>query len=117
MNELNARGINVNELLRDMLKRRREEIARTKEEISENIEVTESRYIPVKIKKVLREEYGEKCSIATCKKPSGVIHHTQRFGVSQNHDPKFLAPLCSDHHVIAHSIDYKYQEVRASAVR
>lgn len=112
LNELCSKGINVNELLREMLQQRRETISRTKQEISASIETTKSRYIPIKINKLLKEEYGEKCSIATCYKQAKTIHHTQRFGLSQNHDPRFLAPLCPDHHIIAHSIDLKYHKMR-----
>ena len=111
-NELNSKGIDVNELLRRMLKQRQEKIAETKEEIAQTIQSTTSRYISTKIQKVLKEEYGEKCSIATCQKPAEIIHHTQRFSISQNHDPRFLAPLCKDHHIIAHSVDIKYQKAR-----
>lgn len=111
-----------------MLKRRRERIAQEKDKISADVTKNRhaalpeqaipppavSRYIPVQIKKILLEEYGDKCSIATCHKPSETIHHTQRFSLSKNHDPRFLAPLCSDHHVIAHSIDVNYHRVRAA---
>ncbi|MEK7524544.1 MAG: hypothetical protein AAB588_05965 [Patescibacteria group bacterium] len=112
-NELHSKGIDVNELLRKMLERRKEEIAQAKEQIGETIEPTKSRYIPVQIKKILNEEYGEKCSITTCIKPAEETHHSQRFSLSQNHDPRFLAPLCHDHHIIAHSIDIKYHQARA----
>lgn len=71
-----------------------------------------SRYIPVRIQKILKAEYGAKCSIHTCKKPSKQIHHTQRFSLSQNHDAKYLAPLCAEHHIIAHSIDVKFYRAR-----
>lgn len=113
LNELNSKGINVNEFLREMLKQRREEITKAKDEIAETIQPTASRYIPIQIKKILQEEYGKKCSIATCRKPSKIIHHEQRFSLSQNHNPRFLAPLCHDHHIIAHSIDLKYHRARA----
>jgi len=126
LNELYSKGIDVNELLRTALKRRKKEIAEEKERLSEEVVQEEkffaaagqpikSRYIPIKIKRILREEYGDKCSITTCQKPAATIHHTQRFGLSQNHDPRFLAPLCREHHAIAHSIDLKYQRVRTAA--
>ncbi|MBI4995108.1 hypothetical protein HZC21_05750 [Candidatus Peregrinibacteria bacterium] len=108
LNKLNSKGIDVNELLREMLKQRREKIAGKKEEIAKTIQPTQSRHIPTKIKKILRKEHGEKCSISTCQKPAEIIHHMQRFSLSQNHDPRFLAPLCKNHHVIAHSVDFKY---------
>ncbi len=112
LNKLYSKGINVNELLRKMLKQRLEKIAETKEKIAGTIHPATSCYIPAKIKKILKEEHGEKCSIATCKKPARVLHHTQRFALSQNHDPRFLAPLCEEHHVIAHSMDIKYHRER-----
>ncbi len=105
LNELHLKGIDVNELLREMLKRRQEKIAEEKEEIAKTIRQTTSHYISTRIKKVFKEEHGKKCSITTCKKPATVIHHTQRFSLSRNHDPRFLAPLCREHHIIAHSID------------
>ncbi|MEK7171721.1 MAG: hypothetical protein AAB739_02315 [Patescibacteria group bacterium] len=109
-NELNSKGIDVNELLREMLKKRQERIAETKEEIAKTIQPTTSGYISTKIQNILKEEHGKKCSITTCKKPAMVIHHTQRFSLSRNHDPHFLAPLCREHHVIAHSVDIKYHQ-------
>lgn len=109
LNELHLKGIDVNELLREMLKKRQEEITEGKEKIAEKIQPTTSRYIPTKTKKILQKEFGGKCSIAACQKSATIIHHTQRFGLSQNHDPRFLAPLCKGHHVIAHGMDFKYQ--------
>lgn len=129
--ELQKKGIDINEIILNAVEEREERIARKKEEIAKNIteaaseKMTEngtsvgannasatSRYIPVEIKKLLHEEFGEKCSIATCDKPAKIIHHTQRYGLSRNHDPRFLAPLCAQHHAIAHSIDLKYCEAR-----
>ncbi len=115
LNELYSRGINVNGFLREALKRRRAEISDAKEKLAAITQPAKSRYIPIKIKKILKREYGDKCSIATCRKPAKVIHHTQRFSLSHDHNPQFLAPLCKEHHVIAHSIDLKYHE-RSSRV-
>lgn len=123
LNNLHSMGIDVNELLRKMLEQRKEEIENKKEEIAKDMRSTKpdgpkdttaapSRYIPAKIKTLLREEYGTKCSIPNCQKPAEVIHHTQRFGLTRNNDPRFLAPLCHEHHEIAHAIDLKFQEVR-----
>ncbi len=71
-----------------------------------------SRYIPAHIKKIVRLEHGVKCSIPYCDKPANTIHHTQRFALSQNHDPKFLAPLCREHHQLAHAVDRTYCGMR-----
>ncbi|MEK7172054.1 MAG: HNH endonuclease signature motif containing protein [Patescibacteria group bacterium] len=115
LNELNSKGIDVNGLLREMLEKRQEKIKKEKEEIAETIQQTTSHYISTRIQRVLKEEHGKKCSIPTCKKPATTIHHTQRFGLSRNHDPRFLAPLCREHHIIAHSIDLKYHKARKFA--
>jgi len=115
-NELHSKGIDVNELLRKMLKRRREKIAQEKEQLSVEAKPTNLRRIPAATKKLLKEEYGEKCSISTCRKPTATIHHMQRFSLSRNHNPRFLAPLCEDHHIIAHSIDVKYHEARFNSL-
>jgi len=112
LNELHSKEINVNELLRKFLKQRKEEIEKKKEEIAEKTQPTSSRYVPAKVKEVLHQEHGTKCSIPTCQKPAEVIHHTQTFGLSHTHDPRFMAPLCHEHHMIAHSMDVKYHEMR-----
>ena len=67
-----------------------------------------TRYIPAKIRKIIIEEHGTKCSYPGCAKPAKILHHTSRFALTQNHDPQFLAPLCEAHHEIAHKIDVKY---------
>jgi hypothetical protein len=123
LEELNSKGIDVNEFLRKALKQRKEEIEKKKEEIVQELEDTKerndaresSRYIPAKVKKIIKEEFGTKCSIPNCHKPAEVLHHTQKFGLSHSHNPQFLAPLCKDHHTIAHSIDVKYHEIRSCA--
>lgn len=76
-----------------------------------------SRYIPVKIKKLLKKEFGDKCSMPNCQKPAEQIHHTQRFAMSQNHDPRYMAHLCKEHHQIAHSIDIKFHTMRLRSDR
>jgi hypothetical protein len=162
LEELNLKGIDVNEFLRKALKQRKEEIEEKKEKIAQEIlssqekvstsmpegstiegslserndarESTKnrkaidqgkkstspvnqtganpSRYIPAKVKKIIKEEFGTKCSITNCKKQAEVLHHTQKFGLAHCHDPRFLAPLCKDHHTIAHSIDVKFNEIK-----
>ncbi|MBI5754941.1 hypothetical protein HZA41_01840 [Candidatus Peregrinibacteria bacterium] len=92
LNNLHLKGIDINQLLREMLKHRQEKIVAEKKEISENIRPAPSRYIPVRIQKVVHEEYGNKCSIPTCRKPAEHLHHTQTFALSRQHDPHYLAP-------------------------
>ncbi len=156
--ELQEKGIDINEFLREALEQREQEIAQKKKEIGEeemrkyteklNKLKTEpttslrtskstnppkqkiekfrnseknnktnqiilkkpipSRYLNVRIKKILKQEHGTKCSIPQCSKPAKTIHHTQRFALNPIHDPRFLAPLCQEHHEIAHKIDVKF---------
>ncbi|MEK7524092.1 MAG: hypothetical protein AAB588_03595 [Patescibacteria group bacterium] len=113
--ELQEKGVNINELLRGFLEKRKMEIAQEKERLVADGAVENSaRYIPVAIKEILKKEHGDKCSINHCTKKSQTIHHTQRFALSRSHDPHFLAPLCQEHHAIAHSIDVKASEMRLS---
>ncbi len=71
-----------------------------------------STYVSVKIKTVLHEEYGTKCSIPTCNKPAEEDHYSQRFSIAGLHDPRYMAPMCKEHHEIAHLVDGKYREKR-----
>ena len=120
---LKQKGIDINEAFLTFLEKREQEIQQTKENIATEVEAqtrcaqenkiqTSSRYIPRKIKVVIKKEYGTKCAISHCQKPSREIHHTARFSMMRNHNPNFLAPLCKQHHQIAHSIDVRYQECR-----
>jgi hypothetical protein len=74
-----------------------------------------SRYIPVRVRRVLQQEHGTKCSIPHCHRHATTIHHTRRFALSPGHNPNYLAPLCREHHQIAHSIDQHFQEARGAA--
>jgi len=113
--KLQQRGIDVNALLRAFLEKRELEIAQEKEKLlAEASQRAGSRYVPVKVRRHLEKEYGRKCSIDGCVKSAVVIHHTQRFAMAQNHNPKYLAPLCREHHAIAHAIDVKVQAKRSS---
>ncbi len=110
--DLQAKGIDIGELLREFLDEREQKIQQEKEEIAATIQSTPKRYIPVKIRKIIGQEFGTKCAIAHCQKPSSQIHHTARHSLIQNHNPHFIAPLCTEHHQIAHTIDLKYHEKR-----
>lgn len=137
--ELSEKGIDVNSVLAEILVSRESVIVQKKNEIVEgqtsevkksvsDISIDEvksktaSRYIPVKTREVLRLEHGTKCSIPTCGRLAADIHHSQRFGLVKNfapravHDPRYLAPMCKEHHQIAHSVDVKFGEVRKKIV-
>lgn len=113
--ELQKKGIDINELLLEFLNHRKQEIAEEKETISAELQKTESRYIPVRIKKIIVKEHGRKCSIPTCNKTAEHLHHTQFFSLSGRHDPNYLAPLCKEHHLIAHTVNLMVRKKRESA--
>lgn len=110
--ELQEKGIDINELIAEMLVHRKAKIAQEKEDIAKTIQPAKSRYISVQIKNLLQKEYGDKCSIKGCNKSKKDIHHAQRYGLAKTHDPHYLAQLCEEHHQIAHSIDLQFHEVR-----
>lgn len=111
---LQDKGININELLTELLDQREQAIQSAKDLISQEAsqKPTLSRYINARTRKLLTQEHGAKCSIPICTKPSTTIHHTQRFSISSTHNPYYLAPLCKQHHEIAHARDVRVQEVR-----
>lgn len=116
--EIQRKGIDVNQVLREFLEGRKREIAHEKEELAAECGGTRpvpSRTIPIRIRRHLEKEYGSMCSINGCWRPAKVIHHTQRFALAQTHDPKYLAPLCHEHHAIAHSIDARVQVKRGES--
>lgn len=110
--ELQAKGINLDQLLTKFLDSREQEITEEKKTIAEKLPETASRHVPIQIQRLIRKEHGEKCSIRSCKKPAEHIHHTQTFSLSQRHDPHYLAPLCKAHHILAHAVNTKVQQFR-----
>jgi hypothetical protein len=110
--ELQEKGININEFLRAALKKRTEEIEKTKTELSKKeqqkaeeraiIGYPAPRYINVKIRQILTQEFGTKCAAPNCQKPAKHLHHQHGFAKTQNHDPLFLKPLCMGHHELEH---------------
>ncbi len=112
--KLQEKGLDLDKLLTEFLDQREQEIAEEKITIAEKLNETHSRYVPVRIKKIIQKEHGSKCSIRTCKKPAQQLHHTQTFSLSHLHDPHYLAPLCKAHHTLAHAINLKVQEKRTA---
>lgn len=114
--DLQNKGIDLNGLLMEFLQKRTQAIEAEKTAVAAECDETSSRYIPVKVRKVIEKEHGEKCSMPTCQRPFEDLHHTQRFSLVQRHDPHYLAPLCKDHHTLAHSVDLRVQEKRQEAL-
>lgn len=112
LKELKKKGIDVNEALLEFLNQRDQKIVRTKDQIAEELPESSSRYIPARVKNILNQEHGSKCAIKGCNKPSREVHHAARFSFSKSHNPNLMAPLCREHHQIAHAIDIKVAEIR-----
>ncbi len=122
LSELQNKGLDINALILEFLKEREAEIETKKAEIAAQASATEisalatakkpSRYITTKTKKLLREIHGTKCAVPHCQKPAKEIHHTARFALYQTHNPNYLAPLCHEHHLIAHTIDQNFLNKR-----
>lgn len=110
--ELQQKGIDINAFILESLEKREQEIVDEKNEIASKMTANRSRHIPVQIENILTKEYGTKCAIPNCEMQAEEIHHTERYSISKTHNPFFLAPLCKNHHVIAHSIDVKFTEAR-----
>lgn len=111
--ELERKEIDINALIQAALDERIAKIEQKKSTIAQNIQETTSRHIPVETMRVVKEEFGTKCAARNCTKKSAQVHHTNRYSMSKNHNPHYLAPLCNEHHQIAHSVDIKSLEARA----
>lgn len=112
--ELQKKGIDINQLLTEFLDKREANIKQEKKEIAEKLaeKAAQSKHVPAMVERVIQREYGTKCSIPTCNRPAEHLHHTLRFALSRSHDPHYIAPLCKEHHLIAHSIDMQFQKMR-----
>ena len=120
LQDLHQKGHDVNKIILELLEKRETEIQKEKDQIAQEIQnqstkknqTKSSRNIPVRVKKVIRKEFGCKCAVPGCRRPSKVLHHTNRFAMTKQHNPHFIAPLCKAHHEIAHSIDLKVYKLR-----
>lgn len=108
--ELQNKGIDLNDMIAGMLIRREQEISEEKAKLARHSGPAKTRYVQVAIRKVLRQEHGNQCSSPGCNRRAETLHHTLRLALGGTHNPHFLAPLCREHHRIAHSIDLKYHE-------
>lgn len=99
---LRDKGIDINQLISELLDQRERSIELEKQTLTAP---AKSRYVPRKIKRLIEAEHGVNCAIPGCKRRAEVLHHTRRFALARSHDPHFLAPLCCDHHRIAHAVD------------
>jgi hypothetical protein len=109
LSDLAAKGFDINELLLGLLHQREENLETEKEEVAAHLEPSRSRYIPVRVRRLVKKEHGSKCSVRACLRDSEHLHHSVPFSMNPVHDPRYLAPLCKDHHDIAHSVNLNVQ--------
>ncbi len=111
--DMQKKGLDINKLLKEFLQKHQEVIEAEKNRIAENLPSTaSSHYVPARVKNVLLQEFGKKCSVPECYRPAETLHHTRRFALVASHDPRFMAPLCVGHHELAHRVDGKVQRHR-----
>jgi len=111
--EMQSKNIDVSGLLREFLKERKGKLETRKKDAAEKQEQEREeraiigypakRYIPAEVRKIVQEEYGEKCSAKGCQKPANNLHHENGFAKEQSHNPYSLKPLCKGHHELAHA--------------
>lgn len=81
--------------------------AKTKIQSSQHVpgnvldENTKKRPIKACKKRPILEKFNYRCAYPNCKNPYDVIHHRDRFSLSQSHDS--IIPLCKIHHEFAHN--------------
>ena len=118
LSELKAKGFDVNQILTALLDTREKKIIEEKAKTAEDVEKKEqeknakgeevTRHIPKKAERILEKEFGTKCAVHRCSHEADHIHHTARFELTKSHNPYFLAPLCKQHHDIAHVMDSNF---------
>lgn len=117
---MQQKGIDINGELRIFLTQRKAKIVEEKENLAQEQMQKEhtykqngtspSRHIPQRIQNLLKKEFGIKCAKDGCNKAWQDQHHTTRFAFTKSHNPYNIAPLCREHHKIAHSIDVQVQK-------
>ncbi len=118
LSELQEKGIDIDKLIWEMLTKREQEIEKEKRQLGEEEKqklattdsrltkdknpVKSSRYINVRIQKILWQEFGSKCAMPGCRRKKEEIHHQIPFAITRIHDPNNLIPLCHGHHLLEH---------------
>jgi len=110
---MREKGINVDELLRTFLRERKEKMEREKAEVAKEqmrerddravIGFPAKRHVPVRVLRVIRAEFGDRCSSPGCGRAAENMHHEKGFANEQCHDPRYLKPLCKGHHELVHT--------------
>lgn len=65
--------------------------------------VANGRAIPALVRRMLMAQYQGLCGFPNCMRPGTSLHHTKRFSLNKDHDPRFIVPLCKAHERLVHS--------------
>jgi hypothetical protein len=57
------------------------------------------------VERVINAEWGSKCAVKSCPWIAKEVHHLVPFSINPVHDPRLMAPLCREHHAVAHSVN------------
>lgn len=60
-----------------------------------------TRSIPAAVKNIIQQRSGGTCEFLDCKKAGEIYHHTRRYALRKNHDPRYIVWLCKAHEGIA----------------
>jgi hypothetical protein len=71
-----------------------------------------TRHIPVKVKRIISQEFGTKCANPNCNNLAENLHHRKQFAVFKTHDPHFIEPLCKGHHELEPIVDNQYRRFK-----
>lgn len=110
--DLQDRGLDVNDLLLEFLEQRERRLREEKANVAASLPEESSRHVPVRVRRVLEKEHGKQCSMPSCKRLAVHLHHTRFFSLLPSHDPRYIAPLCKQHHDIAHMASLKSFRLR-----
>lgn len=118
--KLKKKGFDLNQLLLEILDKRKASIKEEKLEVRREQLLKEhlkkekggvvSRVVPRRVQRVLKKEFGEVCSVSDCFQRVDHLHHTRPFSLEKSHDPYFITPLCKNHHRIAHLVNLKVKK-------
>ncbi|MFH1533719.1 MAG: hypothetical protein ABID64_02205 [Nitrospirota bacterium] len=107
-----------NELMKQFIEMREKQLEQEKPETA----VTDSRHMPTKINNYAKAKTNGTCCFPGCFKKADVLHHTDRFALSKEHDPSKIRPLCKAHHDLAHrglieneDLPSRYWKIRKTA--
>ncbi len=62
---------------------------------------SQSRNLPQKIKKRIKDNFDQKCCYPTCSKKAENLHHIERYAEFKSHNK--IVPLCKIHHEFMHN--------------